>query len=246
MRIIGDGNRDYYDTAGWANQENIFQRVAYDPEIAKKTIWKTPFLWAGIMDDRRMMSDAPYRSLSFGLCLVAGEIFPWTRLRVLRHGSDRFNPDILSTTYHYDIDEAETLIASVREKRSVHRWIRDGRADPMAFLTMPKTALERWSLDHKAATGILTIARPNLHNEPYDVAHGMINCSGLGDRELFKALDPASAHMRIDGYLSGVLPSGPETVEISDKSKRDKAGFDRISFTTRPGTKKPRRRAISG
>jgi hypothetical protein len=48
-------------------------------------------------------------------------------------------------------------------------------------------------------------------------------------------VDPATAHMRIANWVGGVLPSAPETVEISDTSRIRKAGFDlRTSFRKPP------------
>lgn len=59
----------------------------------------------------------------------------------------------------------------------------------------------------------------------------------------FKYKDPATAFQDISQYISGVLGVGePNTLEISDKHMRNKKGFDELSFKTRKGTKKPRRK----
>lgn len=239
MRIITpDGNRDYYDTAGWADQSVVFTRRAYKGGTDGRQIWDVPFLWpAGRNDHTSAQED--YTNIKFGVCVVAGEIYPYAC--VTRHSweprhSVRDEGPILSRRFVYDADEALAALSGLRR----NPW-RDARyGDPAQFFGMPKDILAGWAAENGAATAILRNAGLKDHTARADRASGVINCSGLGDRELYTVLDPATAHMRIHGYISGVLGTRETTVEISDASKVVKAGFDKQSFRTRPGTKKPR------
>lgn len=239
MRIIApDGNRDYYDTAGWADQSVVFTRRAYTPKAENRQIWETPFLWPAGQDDRRYNKE-DYTWVVFGMCVVAGEIYPYAR--VTRH---RWKPEmgfgedgkVLSKHILYDAQEVLDVLSGMPRSP----WKQSRYGDAAQFFAMPKDILADWAAENGAATAILRSEGPKDHVSLANRASGVINCSGLGDRELYKVLDPATAHMRIHGYISGVLGSRETTVEISDASKVAKAGFDKQSFRTRPGTKKPR------
>lgn len=242
MRIITNGTRDYYDTAGWMSMDGVFSRTAYDRDEAKKTNrWTVPFLWPMPIEHGRR-ADGDEMLMHFGACLIAGEIYPFARKRTWTQ-RDKYNfyPQEVNT-YIYDADEVIALAAEAQKHR--FSWDLGGRRGTVAeFMRTPKDVMASWCLDKKAITGILFEARPERHDFPYDQAHGMINCDGLGDRELFKILDPATAHMRIESYVSGVLPQTQDVTVLSDASKARKAGFYEMSFKTRPGTKKPRRQA---
>lgn len=242
MRIVGENTRDYYDTAGWADQSRVFQRFRYDRQAARENHWRLPVLFPKAMTPGQADEQGVHTEISFGACCVAGEAYPWARKdtwmgnRVIGAGK------VLSTVHIYDPDEVAREVRELtkRRRRGLYWLLMSEAADPDQFMRLPKDALADWCLDRRAATAILFPARPGHYKDPYDRAHGMINCDGLGDHELYKALDPATAHMRIDGYVSGVLPAGEDVVEIADAHRVSKAGFDERSFRTRPGTKKPR------
>lgn len=72
MRIITpDGNRDYYDTAGWADQSVVFTRRAYTGGTEGRRIWDVPFLWPRGRNDHRPAHE-DYTDIQFGICVVAG------------------------------------------------------------------------------------------------------------------------------------------------------------------------------
>lgn len=235
MRIITtDGNRDYYDTAGWADQECLFHRASYDDEGAP---FKLPFLWPEEVSTRRA-GRSTYMETDYGICMIAGELYPF--MRVTEVDRKVVSADGVSIRFVYDAEEAEGIFKTC----SSAGWgVSSGRyADIGVFMRTPVDKLSVWALDNKAATAILTRAPRESWNAPYEMARACLNCAGLGDRELYKVVDPATAHMRIQDYLMGVLPQSHETVTLTDTSKIRKAGFDGWSFKTRPGTKKPRRK----
>lgn len=243
MRIIGEGTRDYYDTAGWADQSRVFERVRYDQQTARRNNWGLPILLpkaiTGRADERGVHTE-----ISFGICCVAGEAYPWARKSTWMGNRIIGAAKSLSDAHIYDPEEALAEIRTLTKRRrgaGLYWMLMSEAADPEQFMRLPKDALSAWCLDQRAATAILFPARPAHYKDPHDRAHGMINCDGLDKREIYKVLDPATAHMRIDGYVSGVLPANEDLVEIADAHRISKAGFDRQSFRTRPGTKKPRR-----
>ncbi len=66
----------------------------------------------------------------------------------------------------------------------------------------------------------------------------------LKDLQFSKYMEAYKAYQEISMYVGGVLPrSQNEMVEISDKDKRDKHGFDKTSFKTLSPGKKANRRA---
>lgn len=237
MRIITNGTRDYYDTAGWENHDVMFMRAAYDEKAAQQQVWTTPFLWPSMIEHRENLDGGV--QIRFGMCVLAGESHPFTRVRTWAQTRSAIQP-VPTTTWIYDADEAIAAVNAVGTRRMDWLWGSGRYGSVETFMRTPRDALMPWALDNKAVTGILFAARPERWDAPRDLAHGMINCDGLGDRELFREVDPASAHMRIESFISGVLPQTQDLTVLSDASKARKAGFHDMSFKTRPGTKKPR------
>ena len=67
---------------------------------------------------------------------------------------------------------------------------------------------------------------------------GLIVSPCLADFEFFRVVDPYSAFQRIAGFVSGVLGGAArETVEISDRDRVVKAGFDLKTSFRRPPSK---------
>jgi hypothetical protein len=63
----------------------------------------------------------------------------------------------------------------------------------------------------------------------------------LADWSFQKIMDPHTIYQEISMFISGVLGVGsPATVEISNEDMAAKKGFDKKSFRTDPGTRKPR------
>lgn len=244
MRIIGEGTRDYYDTAGWADQSRVFNRVRYSDEKSRQNKWRLPILFPTSVSSREADDRGVHTTISFGLCCVAGDTFPWARkLRWVREATGG-EVRVISSSYVYDPDQVRAEVRSVKKRRrgGMYWSLMREAADHDQFMRLPSDVMSSWCLDRRAATAILFPARPEHYKDPYDLAHGMLNCDGLGSHELYKVLDPSTAHMRIDGYVSGVLPVKEEPVQIADEDRIRKAGFDDQSFRTRPGTRKQRRR----
>jgi hypothetical protein len=91
----------------------------------------------------------------------------------------------------------------------------------------------RWLIEQQVVTGV--IEGVEAYATPRKTPTLVANTDNLKDYEAYRALDPATAHMRIANWVGGVLPSAPETVAISNASRIRKAGFDlRTSFRKPP------------
>lgn len=248
MRIIGEHTKDYYDTAGWADHSHIFHRVAYDEEKAKKEYWEMPFLLPSRLEKAEYDAERMGHSVDFGMCIVAGEVFPYAHhyaeepYGYFNSRTSHYTPPKVVSNFIYDPDEANDTVIRLREAGLIRGGIGsfNNRADVYSFMRVAKDVLSTWCLDNRAVTGLLFPVRPHHYKDPHHFVGGMINCDGLGAHGLMKVLDPSAAHMRIDGYISGVLGTKHDVVKISDASRVRKAGFDTQSFRTRPGTRKPR------
>lgn len=239
MKIIG--GYDYYDGAGWG----------IDPDILflrqERVIEPGPFQLPRPLEAR----DGRAR-LHFFFLLIGGEVMPGVREQfssIYAYGYDRNGRRDAypgrqdpRDVFHYDIDAAMQALEAITppERKRMSFLFRSGSDEIAAHFAAPRRAARTdWMITERVSTGV--IERGGYRGtEP---AHARINCSDLARLEAYRVCDPASAHMKISAWIGGVLPSGPETVEISDTSKLRKAGFDdRTSFRQSPGVKKPRRR----
>ena len=240
MKIIG--GHDYYDGAGIGVDESLVF-------LRKEEQWlDSPFqLPSGIAPVR---SDLPY--LRFFYLIVGGEVFPGLRERqrdyTQRQPSgalERIYPDV---QFHYELEAGLAALARYREATTESRFLigRRNLTDEITqhFQARATPAWTSWMVEHRVITGhVYRQRRFDASSGRHQVEHVLeANTARLSEFEAYRVLDPATAHMRISNYIGGVLPSGPDTVELSDLSRLQKAGFHKkTSFRTRKGTKKPRR-----
>jgi hypothetical protein len=97
-----------------------------------------------------------------------------------------------------------------------------------------------WLIDHHVT--VLSAWRPAGWDRLKEVVPAQVNHACLKELELYRKIDPTTAHMRISSFVSGVLPFERETVEIGDRDRIRKAGFDLKSSFRRPKGQKKRAR----
>lgn len=240
MKIIG--GHDYYDGAGLGVDETIlFLRK-------DETRTDAPFtLPASISPARYSLP-----SLRFFYVLVGGEVIPGLREQRREFQQRKPNGD-LERIYpepqlHYDLDAALAALgrykAAIAEERLFSS--RRNHVDLLTrhFQTREKPAWTNWMIENRVVTGHVYRKRTqDPQTGRYSVDHIVeTNISRLNEFEVYRVLDPATAHMQIANYIGGVLPGGTETIELSDESRLLKAGFHKkTSFRTPKGSKKPRR-----
>ena len=138
-----------------------------------------------------------------------------------------------TTRYIYDQTEA-TAFAS-----NLPQYIRDWC--DLSISDARRLAIKSWALDNKVVTAI-SGAEAHSINEWNRRAYSLfdaynrnqcvlVNSDSLKDVCFYRMLSPVEAHHAIDSWVGGVLPFNQTTVQLSDRSRIQKAGFDiRTSF----------------
>lgn len=217
MRIIG--GRDYYDSA--TAQYGIDTSTVFVRKAALVPMADTPLHYSS----REAGGFYLYR---FEV-LVAGEIYKC--LRVMKStvwGQPRY-----ATRFIYDESEATAF------SQDLPRFIRDWT--DLSVTDARRKAVREWALDNKIVTAISGAEERQINDwnsRPFALFEGytakrcaILNSDCLKDIEFYRVLPPAEAHRAISSWVGGVLPFNAPTVQISDRSKIVKAGFDlRTSF----------------
>lgn len=220
MRLIG--GHDYYDGAGMGVDTSVVfvrgpGRHLTDLPVLTDHPFQVPepVLYGG---------DARSSQLIPTLILIGGDRVPVLEERVIegfRTGS----------RFRYTLEEALEAVQAARNRHPV-RW---GPWRTKSFPEELRALFERgirpeetaWLIDNHVT--VLSTWRPPSWNQK--TVPAQVNHACLKDLDLYRRLDPATAHMRIASFISGVLPFQRETVEIGDRDRIVKAGFDlRTSF----------------
>lgn len=215
MRIIG--GRDYYDGAGYGFDPTItFVRKAAVTDAST-----SPLLYSL----RRTAHGTIHR---FDVVL-AGEV---TRGLFIETTSSLYSSNTRKIIY----DPAEATTFGLNNLSSYDRKICDLSVEPAR-----RDAVREWALNTKTVCAI-SGAEPREVSEFNARGYDLFNCWNrkdwivsngdfLKDVHFYRVMQPAEAHRAISSWVGGVLPYNAPTVEISDRSKIQKAGFDlRTSF----------------
>lgn len=224
MRLIG--GHDYYDGAGMGVDTSVV--FVRDPgrRLADLTVRTDhPFQ----VPERSSYGEIHDRTeLIPTLILIGGDRVPALEVRMIRNW-------IHQSRFLYRPDEAQEAI---REARARHpsRWggllRRRGFAEEVRAHFEERISPEQtgWLIDNHV-TVLSTWLPPHFREKGVPA---QVNHACLKELELFRGMDPATAHMRISSFLSGVLPFHREMVEITDRDRIRKAGFDLKRSFRRP------------
>jgi len=205
MRIIG--GRDYYDGAGYGFDSTVHF-------VRKPTLLETSPL---VYYTRGVVSGTLTR---FDV-VVAGELYP-----CIVHTKSSYNP---SSTYYYTADSLTAI------EHLFPKYYYAKNEFTLDVSDAHREEVRSWALENKVTTAISGVeelsGRFSIHSN-WTRKHGtLVNGDFLKTVEFYRVLQPAEAHRAIASWVSGVLPFNAPTVEISDRSKIIKAGFDiRTSF----------------
>lgn len=233
MRIIG--GRDYYDGAGWG----------FDPTITfvrtRRDIPFHPF------DDFSIDLNSE-RGGSYGVqffhIVIGGRIIPAAYYKAHYYYDnyercvwfspeevfERFSKCNYTTISNFSTMETarQRIIRHFSEDKSKYsEWILENR-----IVTGHSSAIFAGSFDNRHGTYEVHVFRTGHRDVCFIADH-----DGLKDLELARVVPPTVAHELILRWVGGVLPSSKPTVEISDKSKIVKAGFD-LKSSFRKGKQK--------
>lgn len=149
------------------------------------------------------------------------------------------SPQVFHIYDEAEVDPAIELIGANADKLSrvfEGKKLKDAARECLSPVSKAdKQRLIEWMIDNRVASGVAIgrIDRTRERHEPDLAAY--CDHDNLKEMEAWKALDPFRAHMELSNFISGVLPSGPDLVEISDRDKIKKAGFDvKKSFRKAP------------
>lgn len=231
MRVIG--GHDYYDTAGWSIDPTcVFQRnkeqdnhTSANPITLPKPIWSY---------------DHPV-ALVPGLAMVGNLIFPFWEKRTPAEGWNPSSYEMASgqkwtrvdTEFFYSeeavLKEMEKFPSKYSKQRRATWTNRIKKHFEFAF----KPEQMDWLINEKVTT---MVARHWRYGETGDSKVWLeVNTPELKDIKLYTVLDPATAHMTVSSWISGVLPSSKNVVELKNKDRIVKAGFDtKTSFRKPP------------
>jgi hypothetical protein len=203
MRIIG--GRDYYDGAGYGFDSSI--NFVRKPALLETS----PLVYAsrGVVSGMLTRFDV----------VVAGELYP-----AMVYTKSSYKP---SSTYYYNSDtihEIEHLIPKYYyAENEFTLTVSDARREQV----------RSWALENKIVTAISGVEILNdkfsIHSNWTRKAGTLVNGDFLKTVDFYRVLPPALAHRAISSWVSGVLPFNAPIVEISDRSKIKKAGFDLVT-----------------
>jgi len=259
MRIISKNN-DYYDSVQAYGQDQtlVYKRVKED--LTFDTITKACGLGAIQNDQYGASIAAPFmrylghdipdpfsrgsswrfglwhqrglvhvKKLMVGFC---GQWFPC--LKVAERGgaeSMRDTPPHFKTQFYYasNINSLNEISPWLHKERVDYhlKWMKD-------FLSL--SLLDKTEPFHALQTPIIVVdvddwGRRRFRSDEVVAKKDAV----LADIQFYRHVDAFSAFQTVEQFLSGVLGVGqPETVEISDRDRRDGKGFDDWSFKRRP------------
>lgn len=140
--------------------------------------------------------------------------------------SDRYGK-IIPAEFFYDADKYAKYIETTNPSRADRYYLKD------KLKTLSENGKIRTNMNQKLGHPVIMVK--------YDWYTGLRNIYNprLNEVQFQKAVDPYTAYMELDMFISGVLgKTGGEMVTISDKDKIDKHGFDmKYGFRTRPKEK---------
>ena len=198
MRIIK--GRDYYDGAGHDVYTDI-RFVRDRRELAGAPI-DVPTVFERHRGQRR--DD----TLTFFALVVAGEVIPGAIHRAVPE-PDR-GADV--RTIHYAREAVAALLATWSREVRWGYWRPWHASDADAFMARRgEGPWTRWLAEHQVVTGVIegVRRRHTLPPTPVLATTLVANTDNLKDYEAYRALDPATAHMRIANWVGGVLPPDP-------------------------------------
>lgn len=217
MRIVGNKTRDYYDGAGYQ----------FD---ASTTFVRKPIL---VPLDTTPLHYSAREAGDFNLyrfeVVVAGEVY--RGLRIQKRSSYYHN----TSTPKFIYSQTEATAFAPNLPQYIRDWC------DLSISDARRNTIRTWALDNKTVTavsGVQTCDITEWNRRGYYLFDNysrkqsvIINSDCLKDVCFYRALSPVEAHRAIASWVGGVLPLNQATVQLSDRSRIQKAGFDiRTSF----------------
>jgi hypothetical protein len=234
MRIIG--GHDYYDGAGMGiDADVVFVRdnaVVLKPDIT--FIKEHPFEIPRALDHRA--AGRIEVSVSPGLHIIAGRIYPF--FRIGKRDWMTWRPE--DNVFAYSAGEAFDALSDYEWLPNIEKGFERTEAFKIAaieeFFAKQEPSRDQldWILMNRIIVGTL---HWHCSRTYFNANHAC-----LKEFSPFRILPPAQIHQEISQFVGGVLSLPDDPLQLSDKSKIMKAGFDTVtSFRKAPGGKRSRK-----
>jgi len=215
MRVIG-GN-DYWDSAAAYGVDRTITLVRNTNKDAYN-FETNNFFFPHISYKSKENKD---RKLNIGVIFVAGKAYP------------------------FSYDESNTMMYSLEEVVAAHpnikkKWFSgySDYSDYEYFETQPAFTEKKvtdFLMQHNASIALIFPIKSSYggwrwresgDGPKHEKSKVWINPSFLKDYQFYKIKDSFTMFMEVSNWVGGVLPTSQPTVELTDKSKIVKAGFD--------------------
>lgn len=239
--IINSNFRDYYDCIAASGVDNTIVYNRYTKFISHNLEFKdfindqntTQYIFRN-----RLYYDKVLTPVIIGFCgktyLIYRAFYDGHNTKWLHSFSD-FDDFVKE---HYTEQQLKKYNITIK-KNNYWYFVLNKRKIRESFIEIPKL-FEGLFVEHN--TPIFAVGYENtLHDLKYTIDNRGRNYLGvslnptLSKFQFQKVIDPYTAFQEISMYISGVLGVGkPDLIEVSDKTKIEKAGFDnKISFRGR-------------
>lgn len=234
MRIISKF-QDYYDSgmAFGQDQSVVFYREEKDVIPAKEGYTKIYPAYFGLnnRDHYEVYNFGPYYDPDSVFIYKATVVFCGKVWNALAVGHYQFQ-------YFYDYDSFSDYIAKLGlslERRAGYKWGPNYHAQNYRnWLAEPGT-----TKFHDELINDRIVIAANYRVDCYGDNQKVTTNGSLKEVQFYKVMDSYTAFQEIDMWIGGVLPKdGPPMVEVTDKDKVSKHGFDKYSFRKSPTKKR--------
>ena len=222
MKIYG--GKDYYDGAGYGIDNTIhFKRtpVVFD---------KHPF-GDVISLDSNWKSKEKIDVFLFSIA-VGNEVFPGAYTMYKSTNTHKVNgTELPYYQFFYDKQELLDHIKNADWEKTSYSFFPEMKNNKQKIENHFNTPIDKfsaWLLDNKIVVGTSSMydehdlcSETRMRKNVFVANHDM-----LAKFQFYKKFSAPEIHMMISRYVGGILPENKETIQLTDKSKIIKAGFD--------------------
>lgn len=220
---------DFYDHVSQAGVDKnvVLQRKSEVLGFIEGLPYKTKKL-VSVYDKPKDKKDTNYRTFYLDYLYFCGKVYP----KIM---SNRVKDGVIFDVQTYTLEEFEKVIPADSGYYRKH-WSTD-----QTLQQQTKDILSKGIIDVRTDVfrtlkvpyfGFITKYEPNRYG--HRESEGIQLYPVLKDYTSYLNMDAYTVYQEIEMYCSGVLGVGePNTIEVSDISKRDSKGFDKFSFKHR-------------
>lgn len=256
MRIISK-QKDYYDCIQRYGQDQNQVYVRNQIKLPREQLTQ---LWGDLLDNVRCnIEELIYGQLCIFDCHIigfCGKIYPvigikyinYARLKdyqLTNHKITTLITDFQETFFAYTFDELLTFLEFTSKKyvkdkvNKYYNFRSSSRIKQIFSKDFNRTKYSKLFIDHNIP---IFIVKDNKNSKDYSYSRYnniYLNPFNLYQYKFQKIFSPFEAYQELEMYISNFLRlQEPTTIEVSEKDKISKHGFDKYSFRKSPSKKK--------